>query len=205
VKQLFAFQSHPSEDLLEEYAFRRLGEEQCANVEEHLLFCGECQETLAAIDEYILLMKSATARLNQPSLISKLQEFWRPMSWPRLLWAIPAAAACLLVVLYTMPRLGSPAAPPVAVILIASHRSDPVITAPKLTPLDFQIDVKDAPPGLYRMEVSDRPGKQIWKGDVKLLDGKLQVVTPGLPKDLYWVRIYRNQSDLEREFNLRTE
>lgn len=47
----FTFQSHPSEDLLEEYAFRRLREEEIAPLEEHLIFCSGCQEALAEIDE----------------------------------------------------------------------------------------------------------------------------------------------------------
>ena len=59
----FTFQSHPSEDLLEEYAFRRLREEEIAPLEEHLIFCSGCQEALAEIDEYKFLMRTAAARL----------------------------------------------------------------------------------------------------------------------------------------------
>jgi len=63
VHKEFTFQSHPSEDLLEEYAFRRLREEEIAPLEEHLIFCSGCQETLAEIDEYKFLMRTAAARL----------------------------------------------------------------------------------------------------------------------------------------------
>ena len=47
------FDSHPSEDFLEEYAFDRLSELDCAEFEEHLLICPRCQHNLHKTDEYI--------------------------------------------------------------------------------------------------------------------------------------------------------
>lgn len=61
---MLTFKSHPSDDLLEEYAFRRLAEEQAAPLEGHLLACSSCQEALAEIDEYVLLMKRGTAEVS---------------------------------------------------------------------------------------------------------------------------------------------
>ena len=51
------FDSHPLEDFLEEYAFDRLSELDCAEFEEHLLVCQRCQHQSAQTDEYISLMK----------------------------------------------------------------------------------------------------------------------------------------------------
>jgi hypothetical protein len=48
---------HPAEDAFEEYAFGRLSEEDSQILEEHLLVCVPCQETLGAIDEMILSLK----------------------------------------------------------------------------------------------------------------------------------------------------
>jgi hypothetical protein len=51
---------HPDEDLFEDYLFDRLPQQATAILEGHLLMCRECQETLAATEEYIVLMKGAS-------------------------------------------------------------------------------------------------------------------------------------------------
>jgi hypothetical protein len=52
---------HFSEDLLEEYAFKRTVEPVLAQLEEHLLACVACRSRLAEIDGYIKVVKAATA------------------------------------------------------------------------------------------------------------------------------------------------
>jgi hypothetical protein len=63
VEALFSIQGHPTTEAFEEYAFKRLSESNTEKLEEHLLVCEECQTSLVEVDEYILLMKQATARL----------------------------------------------------------------------------------------------------------------------------------------------
>lgn len=58
-----AFRDHPGENVLEEYAFGRLDDAKEAVLEQHILVCVRCQSALAAVDEYIRLMKFAAARL----------------------------------------------------------------------------------------------------------------------------------------------
>jgi hypothetical protein len=65
VEALFSIQGHPTTEAFEEYAFKRLSEADTEALEEHLLVCPACQTLLADVDEYILLMKQATAR-NEP-------------------------------------------------------------------------------------------------------------------------------------------
>jgi hypothetical protein len=62
VEALFSIQGHPTTEAFEEYAFKRLSEADTEKLEEHLLVCEECQTSLAEVDEYILLMKQATAQ-----------------------------------------------------------------------------------------------------------------------------------------------
>jgi hypothetical protein len=64
VEALFSIEGHPTTEAFEEYAFKRLSDADTEALEEHLLVCEECQTSLAEVDEYILLMKQATARLN---------------------------------------------------------------------------------------------------------------------------------------------
>jgi hypothetical protein len=46
---LLAFSVHPSDEFLEEYAFRRLAEEQLIPLEAHLLVCPACHHALVEI------------------------------------------------------------------------------------------------------------------------------------------------------------
>ena len=44
---------HISEDLLDQYALKRLPEAEVAALEEHLLICPECQDRLQLTDDFI--------------------------------------------------------------------------------------------------------------------------------------------------------
>jgi hypothetical protein len=194
---------------LEEYALRRLSEERSAPIEEHLLLCSACQEALAEIDDYVLVMKAETARLEKSSFRARLEGIRRiaglTRSWRGIAWAA-AAAACLMLVLYRPQRPLSPAGPVELISIREIGNNDKVRLAPAGKTLDLQIDVDDvAPAASYRLDVSEASGKQVWTGQAKLLDGKLRaVVSQGLPKGLYWVRIF-DSSELLAEFRLRTE
>lgn len=58
---------HLTEQVLEEWAFNRLPGRESAPLEEHLLVCPTCQDRLAEIDEYIIVMKAA---LLPPSMVA---------------------------------------------------------------------------------------------------------------------------------------
>ena len=58
------FLSHIPEDMLEKYVLGRLPDADIATVDEHLLVCPTCQANLQTIDEYIAVMKAATAALS---------------------------------------------------------------------------------------------------------------------------------------------
>ena len=51
--------THPSDETLEEYVMGRLSEFQIAAVEEHLLFCGDCQTSCTQIGDYIQEIRAA--------------------------------------------------------------------------------------------------------------------------------------------------
>jgi hypothetical protein len=58
------------EQVLEQYSFNRLSEVDTETAEEHLLVCATCQTALQEIDEYILLMKVATADYEAVDLVA---------------------------------------------------------------------------------------------------------------------------------------
>src|SRR5271167_2822799 len=58
------FFSHISEETLETYARGRALDAHCAPLDEHLLVCPACQICLEELEEYIEVMKAATARVS---------------------------------------------------------------------------------------------------------------------------------------------
>jgi len=56
------FDRHFPERIWEAYSLGMLSEEDSKRLEEHLLLCPECQELLAAADEYIRVVKAALSR-----------------------------------------------------------------------------------------------------------------------------------------------
>jgi anti-sigma factor RsiW len=56
---MVAFQGHPSDEAIELYALGRLPEELFAPVEEHLLVCDQCQDTLRREDEFVQSLRAA--------------------------------------------------------------------------------------------------------------------------------------------------
>lgn len=83
----FSKDVHPDVDRMEEYVFGRLSDAATENFENHLLICRQCQVALAKVDEYILLMKEAAARLERKTYPVRLstsaekafQEFGLPL------------------------------------------------------------------------------------------------------------------------------
>lgn len=74
---------HPTEELLEEYCFRRVSEPALTVLEEHLLICGVCQDVVSRLDEYIALMKAATR--NGLGLLPH-QQIHRRLRRPKVGW-----------------------------------------------------------------------------------------------------------------------
>jgi hypothetical protein len=201
VQTQFTLKSHPSEDFLEEYAFRRLNEEQIAPLEEHLLLCSECQEALTEIDEYVILMKTATANFRaspvraspfKQTLEHFKQLFLPAFGWRVFAWTAAGVMACLLAVAYVSLRT---AVAPVAVALTSFRGGESLGNgphAPAKSPLQLQIDPADSPlTGSYRVEVVTIEGRPVWTGEPRVRNGKLEAaISPGLARGLYWVRLY---------------
>ena len=57
-----SFDRHFPDDAWEKYALGMLSEGECGPMEEHLLICSPCQDSLAEADEYIRVVKAALVR-----------------------------------------------------------------------------------------------------------------------------------------------
>jgi hypothetical protein len=183
---------HPHQDVFEDYAFDRLSEDEAADFEEHLLICEECQGTLAKTDEYIQVMKAATAAYAAGHMRTSL-----PRRGQGLRWNAAAAAILLLTCLTALLSWRTQAGDPKTIALDAYRGAATVPQAPAGRPLDLEIDLKDVRPASgYRVEVVDATGRRVWFG------GPPAHLAKGLPKGDYWVRLLTDSGEWLREYGL---
>jgi len=172
-----------------------------APIEEHLLLCTQCQETLARVDTFIATMKSAAATVEAPLP----ETFWsRWLGTPRRI-AIAFGTAALVVgvavaaALYPSRTSLNPA--PVALVALQSFRGDIVQTAPAGRPLELRVPASDLPARVgFRLEVVTSSGAMVWNGD----PGDRRLLK-GLTAGAYFVRLYDANGELQREYSLRVE
>jgi hypothetical protein len=220
---------HPVEDLLEEYAFRRVAEPLLSHLEEHLLICVPCQERLREIDDYVAAMKQGVAEMELrdrllhvpvelPAGNALSNEGWlskwlpiRPL--PAFAWI--AAGVILIAVLSGIVRMQSSSPGVPAVVLLSAMRgADGTATAPSGRPLNLRIDATRLPEdrGAMSLEIVNGAGKQVWFGPAmdepagsnrRLILGA--TVHTGLRRGQYWARLYTADKTLLREFGLRID
>jgi hypothetical protein len=186
---------HPHEDVFEGYAFDRLSAQELIDFEEHLLICEKCQSTLAKTDEYIRLMKAATA--------AYIAESSSPLRRRGLRRNVAAAAVLLLTCLTALLSLRTPPGDP-HTIQLEAYRGK-VSVAPAGVALNLKIDLPklelkdERPAAAYRVEVVDGTGRRVWFGGVPVY------LTGGLAAGTYWVRLSSDTGELLREFGIRAE
>ena len=84
--------AHPDDELLDQYATGRLGDERLAEVEEHLLVCSICQARIAELDEFL-----STFRLASPRVSAQAASLWSISPHRFLFWAAPVSATAALL------------------------------------------------------------------------------------------------------------
>ena len=192
------FVSHPTEEILEEYARNHLPEALVAQVEEHLLICPSCQDAVSEIDRFVSAFQAAT---KQPDpAVHRIPAAW--LSGPAVSrLGIAAAVILALTVVWKHPQAAST---PVTVSLSSLRGSNALSPAPAGKPLQLNIDAPDVAPGNdYRVEVVDATGNPVWTGTVSGTSGKLYAPMPkSLSRGVYWVRLYSADSELLREFGM---
>jgi hypothetical protein len=182
---------HPGEDVFEDYAFDRLAGDDAADFEEHLLICEECQETLARTDEYIQVMKVATAAYIAGHAKT-------PRSRRKgLHWNAVAAALLFLTCLTGFWSWRKPVGDATTIVLDSYRGAVVIPQAIAGRPLDLQIDLTEVRPASgYRVEVVDPAGRRVWMG------GPPAHLAKGLPQGDYWVRLLTDNGEWLREYSL---
>ena len=205
---------HLSDDILEMYSMGRLAEDQAAPIEDHLLVCPACQAKLTETDEFVQLIKKGAANPPAPrrSMFS-----WSGFS---LSWLFPglrlvplqvlgvtcAVAAGLLVLSWqTVGRIGGNQAQ--NVFLDSSRGRPSVASAATGRPINLKVDLTQLPSAAhYRMEIVDALGALVWRHAAAPTGPTLTVaVGRDLRRGNYWVRLYKPDGELLREYGLRID
>ena len=205
---------HLKEEILEEYAFGRLNDQDVAAVEEHYLACHHCQDSLEAVEQEIRTVRTAFASAALHPPVGKLSIWDRFGSRLRDAWverqsmvvAVGLAVICVAAVAVYGFRSGLQPVVPSTVLLASYRGGDPsqMAQAPAGRPLDLRIDSVGIPsPERCRVELVNATGDVQWNGGLTLVGSQLQASVPErLRAGQYWVRIYASDNSLLREFGL---
>ncbi len=194
---------HPTEDELENCLLNRISEQGRQWVEEHLLICDSCRDTLQDIHATILARNQALEQMDREE--SARSRRWVPFAMPTRAWAGCAAAVLALLSWTYVAKTGAPVAES-QVSLTATRSGNPHASAYALagTRPVLNLDTTSLPStGRYRIEVVDLAGGAVWTGEVA-------AQTPGLTVRLnkpiaagrYWVRLNDAGGTPLREFEL---
>ncbi len=200
------FLSHPSEDVWEEYAFKRLPENEVERLEAHLIACTACQSTLQRVDNLIHSMRSVSLEEVKIPPASPSVERWIPFPMRPAILSM-ALGAFVVVAGIAVIRYRGPQNPQGALVTLQSFRGSGTAAAPTSRPLDLEISEPDIPAGAsYAMEVVTLMGESVWKGTPQARGGKLVGhVEKGLDNGPYWVRLFSADGTLLREFGLQVQ
>ena len=193
--------AHPTEDALEEYALRRLSESDTATLEEHLLVCEDCRQSLLNIDEFILAMRQFAHREARSTAWRSVRA--RIFGYGTAV-AIAAVGFTVAVMLPAFHR--APIAKPVQLVAFRGGEGSTMIPAEAGAALNLVVDLTDLMPrGVYRIQIVDAQGNQLWDQESRASGGALKIrMSPGLKRGVYWIRLYSG-GELLREFGLRAQ
>ena len=197
-------QSHPSEEILEEYLFLRLPETLAAPIEEHLLVCQDCQDKAVATAQFISAIKDMG---RQPAADLRPRPGWLSGFAANKTSLVPVLILAVVAILAVRKHAQEPVTA-VPVTLSSLRGAEALSPAPAGKPLKLHIQSPDLAQDLangreYRVEVVDDTGDAVWKGAVTKTDGKLMaMMLKPLQKGVYWVRLYGTGSEPLREFGL---
>ena len=210
--------SHAPEEWLVRYAMRSLTEQESESLEDHLMFCQQCQDQLESVESFLLAARQASRQVRLETLESQARvSFWsrftrfsmssepaghRPRNW----FALPitaAAMACLALFLII------PAAQDhnYQQVRMEAVRGTEVNAVDSRHPLEMAFSLAGLPQfPSYRIEVVSATGATSASSTVEPQGNTLTLrVKTKLPPGQYWVRIYAaGSAETLREFSLRS-
>jgi len=193
--------AHPDEEILERYALGQCTEAECELVEEHLLICASCRNSLDECDNWIELMKSELPAATKPK--PDTASFWTKFGNWRIggFSAIPAMAGATLALAVVL-WVGMPGSRTTSEINLSAIRGNE-LSAPAPANTEIRLKLEQANSGgadlnNHKATIVDAQGGTVWNGIVR----DAAIVTPKLKSGTYWVRIYRPSGEQVKEYGL---
>jgi hypothetical protein len=192
---------HVEEEMLERYCMHRTGEEEAAQIEEHLLVCDRCRQRVDETGTFVRAMKTGAGQSRD--LPASAGGRWR--SWfavpPRVAWAFAGTGAVVagLFLMRVVPGRDSGA---VAAVVLQSTRGESTPgQVPANRPMRLQPDLSGLPPfDTYVLQMVNASGATIWEGNFHPGAGAL---VAGQKAGSYFVRLYSPSRQLLREYPVR--
>ncbi|MEP6717474.1 MAG: zf-HC2 domain-containing protein [Terriglobia bacterium] len=193
---------HETEDRLELYALGRLSHSDTEQVEEHLLWCGLCRETLDSAAAFALAMRDELKH-NPAPIPKKSSQWFGWLTTPRIAM-IGAFALILLALSIYVLRPGRPVAS-LAALQLTAIRGEMQTVRPAR---QLRLTVTDAPAtgAPFRLELVNGGGTPIWSGAPEATPGALRMqVNKPLDPGNYFVRLYASGGELLHEYGFRVQ
>lgn len=191
--------THPTDEMLEEYHFQRLGNGALEQVEEHLLWCVDCQDRLSHAERLISQIK--TTLQSHPPAKATWRTLWQTIPTPVL---AGAGVVALTVGLYA-PRLGGSNQSLAEVTLVTSRgaESPTEVRVHQASQTKLNLDVTGLSlPVVYRVEVVSQEGAKVFAEAVSVPQVTLHAT---LNTGVYFVRLNTPAGDPLREYVLEVE
>jgi hypothetical protein len=202
-------ESHSPEEVLERYAMRSLSEDESETLEDHLMFCRQCQMQLEQIESFLFAARQASRKIReeprQPA-ISRAASRFRISGWLKSPKQLTLSLAGLALVLCSVFMLRQPANQPFQQVKLDALRDAESNEIHAGQPLELLLNLSGMPPSpSYRVEIVDLNGSTISSSSVQVQSNSLTLRTDSkLPPGQYWVRLYLPDStEPAREFALR--
>jgi len=210
--------SHAPEELLERYAMYNLCEAEAEALEDHLMFCRQCQDALDSVENFLLSARQASRLVRQEALAEDVRtSFWRRLArflglspeigWRSASWYVMPAAAVVMAGIAGVLMIAPSQTPEYQRVALSAVRGSEagVVTSSEL--LELQLNTvglqRDS---AFRVEIVNAAGETLQQAVAQPVADAMSVrLQSRLAPGQYWVRVYSAASSvLVREYSLRS-
>lgn len=203
------YQQHVLDEHLEAYVLRQLQEEETEVLEDHLLFCHNCQQRFTETQQRIQATRTAASRIREEeersSFRRPLARFFSSLVVSRPAWAAVAAVAVALVVF--TPRLQQSSLSYEDVSLTVMRGEEAAFDADHGRRLRLRLDVRDLEvSAIGQITIVSAEGAPVWTSsriDRPTADSLVVSIDRKLDAGQHWVRVLGSPDQILREYSLR--
>lgn len=190
-----SYRDHPGEEALERFLLRQCSEDELEHVETHILACESCVAALEALELDIAATKMALQGLEVTpprKQMAKAASPWKNwFTMPRFSLAGGAAVLACGAIFLSVPRD----------VALTAYRGTETAIVSEWRPLQMHLNAAGLGEGPVQVELVDRMGAQLWKGEAAIRRDSVDVDLPRIKQSgTHFLRLYDPQGELLREF-----